>query len=359
MHTARVSIGLLSGVAAIAGLFACSKDTPTPSAASPDGSAVAPSQDDDGGNVVADKGEGGAPPDRSVTGTWEKVAVSPPDGAPIEPLVSVFVRSPTDIYASEGSSNLGTGYYHYNGTSWTGVRYNGYATSLISLSSGELLGYGSEVNIKAKSGDDWEALPIPQVLFYNLWGTSLTNLYASTNNGNVRFDGKTWSPVAALGDESGSFVGSGEKDIWFSSPGKMLLTHFDGTKWTNGWSNLPDEVKSQSPLIGPYGAFATSADDIWAMGRAHTLIHYDGTAWKVVPGPDDEWGCDLTRGWASSKVNAWLVGKGGCVFHWDGKAWANVPSGVTEDLYSVHGSDPDHVWIAPYSTTTVLRLKPE
>jgi hypothetical protein len=95
------------------------------------------------------------------------------------------------------------------------------------------------------------------------------------------------------------------------------------------------------------------------MARARTLVHYDGATWSIVPGPGDEWGCDLTHGWASSKKNAWLVGRGGCIFHWDGVAWEKTPSGVTTDIYSVHGSDPEHVWIAASSTTSLLRLKPE
>lgn len=324
---------------------------------------------DGGPGVVTDEDAGppgeapdAAPVDRSVKGTWEKLTVNPPDGTPIVELASVIVRSPTDVYVAEGASNLGTGFYHYDGKGWTGVRYSGFATRLVGVGT-DVLSYGSDLFIKAKS-DEWERIPQPATSggspasIWSLWGTRADDFYASTAAGNMRVDSDGWSDVAALGTAEGTFTGSGAKDVWFASAKGKLLSHYDGTKWQNQFESLPEEIKAY-PVEGPYSMFTSGPGDVWAMGRARTLLHYDGAAWTVVPGPDDEWGCDLARGWASSKKNAWLVGSKGCVFHWDGKAWEKIPSGVTENIYGIHGTDAEHVWIAPYSKTTVLRLKPE
>jgi hypothetical protein len=350
-----ISLLLLSSCA----LYACTTTTIVQKA-QPDGGGP-PGTEEDGGT---DPGtvDAGPPPDRTVSGTWEKVQVHPPDGDPIKELASVFVRNANDVYVAEGASNLGTGYYHWDGKGWTGVRYDGFATALVGLKSGELLAYGSELNIKTKTGDAWERLPEPTNAFFSsIWGTSMTNLYASAGAaGNIRFDGSGWTPIQGIETRSGSFFGTSDKDVWFtqSYDGKNELSHFDGTSWTNHWANVPDAVK-KFPTDGPYGPFGSAADDVWTIGRKRTLIRWDGKSWSTIPGPNDEWGCDLLRGWASSKKNAWLVGKGGCVFHWDGANWKSVPSGVTFDIYGIHGSDPEHVWIAPYNTTTVLRLVPE
>lgn len=354
-----LSLCLVSGLCA---LWACSTETITTTHAQPEGDAGQPSDDDSGGPTQGAV-DAGPPPARSVKGTWEKIAVHPPDGDPIEKLSSIFVRGPNDVYASEGASNLGTGYYHYDGKGWTGVRYPGGAYSLAGLTSGELFGFGEELNIKSKTGDTWEQFPQPQTagspaFVQSLWGTSTTNIYASSGAGNVHFDGDSWSVVVGLDTHRGQFAGASAKDVWFAANGYGQLAHFDGTKWTNHWADVPPSVQ-KTPTDGPYGVFASGADDVWAMGRRRTLMHYDGAAWNIIAGPQDEWGCDLVKGWASSKKNAWLVGRGGCVFHWDGAAWEKIPSGVTDDIYGLHGSDPEHVWIAPYSTAYVLRLKPE
>jgi hypothetical protein len=342
---------------------ACVTETIVQKAApAPDGGPAAPEEGEDGGGPT--NADAGPAPDRSVKGTFEKVTVKPPDGDPILEIASVVVRAPDDVYVAEGSSNLGTGYYHYDGKSWTGVRYPGHATRLVPLASGDLLAHGADLNVKTKSGDDWQRFPQPSgsggpLGVWSLWGTSTKNLYAGSGAGNVRYNGVSWSPISGLPTKDGTFSGTSDKDVWFAvADYNAVLFHYDGTTWTKQSEKLPAEVKT-TPAEGPYGLFAVAADDVWAIGRRRTLIHYDGSAWSVVPGPDDEWGCDLTRLWASSKKNAWLVGKAGCVFHWDGQAWEKIPSGVTDDIYGIHGSDPEHVWIAPYNKTTVLRLKPE
>src|SRR3954453_16640663 len=137
MLTLRFSVGLACGLlaASACALWACSTETVVKSA---------PSSADDGGPPPEDGGpaddaapDGAASPARSVKGTWEKVAVHPPAGDPLGELGDIIVRSASDVYASEGASNLGTGYYHYDGKGWTGVRYPGYSPNLVALASGE------------------------------------------------------------------------------------------------------------------------------------------------------------------------------------------------------------------------------
>lgn len=364
MLEARFSVFRLTAYALGSALavWACTTETIVNSAP-PAGDDAGGVPEGDGGEP-ADPADAGPPPDRSVKGTWEKITVHPADGDPIEKLASIVVRGPSDVYVSEGASNLGTGFYHYDGKAWTGVRYSGLASSLVKLPSGDVFGIGTYVYVKAKKGVEWELFPQPDdrgspASVWSLWGASATDFFASTGVGHARFNGSSYAPVTGIDTHQGVFTGTSGKDVWFSTYGSTWgqLAHFDGTSWTNHWDKLPPEVK-KLPAAGPYGVFATGADNVWAMGGRRTVIHYDGATWSVVPGPNDEWGCDLTRFWSSSKKNAWLVGKGGCVFHWDGAAWEKIPSGVTDDIFGIDGSDAEHVWIAPYSTTTVLRLKP-
>lgn len=312
------------------------------------------------------------PPDRSVTGTWEKVDVTTDQGGALVNFQSVFVRGPSDVYVTEGTEALGTGYYHYDGKRWTEVRYPHMATELFGLPTGELVAFGPTVRKKSKSGDAWEPFsqPTDYALLdaHSLWGTSSKNLYASADRGNLHFDGSTWTLVPVINstswDLAGEFAGTSKDDVWFSQrvQGNQLF-HFDGTKWSNVTSSLPVDVRL-TPIMGPVGLFAVAPDDVWALGGYRTLLHFDGSKWSFVPGPmpdtsGDTWDCVPTRIWATSKKNAWLVGTHGSVFHWDGAEWSKVPSGITDDIYAIHGSDPEHVWIAPSNQERVLRLKPE
>jgi hypothetical protein len=49
--------------------------------------------------------------------------------------------------------------------------------------------------------------------------------------------------------------------------------------------------------------------------------------------------------WGSSGTDVWAVGDAGTVAHFDGKVWTLVMPGVTENLTCVHGSGPDDVWV--------------
>lgn len=357
---------LLAGL--LASTVACSSDesaskpsTDDPAKVSPD-----PEKSDDDDDDKPDPKDDGPSADRSVKGTWEKVAVHITDGDPLEPLSGVFVKSAKEVYVVEGASNLGTGLYRYDGKAWTGVRYYGFAPELY-LAGKDLIAFGTEM-FRQASKDEWEQLagPMSQAgggrQVTSLFGTSLKSLFAATPGGPLKYNGKSWTELPeSLGPYDGSFIGSSDTDVWYASPGRYEhdkhLAHYDGKSWTEHWTKLPKDVTESA--TGPGSLFMSSSDDVWVVANARTLIHYDGKKWSVVPGPDDEWGGDLGHGWASSAKNAWLTASGGKVFHWDGEAWESIPSGITENIYGIHGSDPENVWIVFNSENTALRLKPE
>ncbi len=82
---------------------------------------------------------------------------------------------------------------------------------------------------------------------------------------------------------------------------------------------------------------------------------------------DDPWrwanplpqGQTLTAAWAASERDVWAVGVAGTILHFDGDRWTCVPSGTTQDLRTVWGSGPDDVWAAGtgrgVGTTEILR----
>jgi len=43
-------------------------------------------------------------------------------------------------------------------------------------------------------------------------------------------------------------------------------------------------------------------------------------------------------------VNVWAVGAAGALLHFDGVSWASIPSPTSNDLRGVWGSGPCDVW---------------
>lgn len=106
-------------------------------------------------------------------------------------------------------------------------------------------------------------------------------------------------------------------------------------EWGDFNSNLMEDV------------WATSANDVWAVGHTGTVLHYDGMDWSdETPQLTGE---DLLGVWASGPDDVWAVGRTGVVLHMNGGPWSAVSDGVLDDLHvldDVWGSGPDDVWIA-------------
>ena len=152
-------------------------------------------------------------------------------------------------------------------------------------------------------------------------------------------------------------------DVWTvgsMGSGPTLIQHWNGANWS--------QVASPSPGTTNFllSVDAVSANDVWAVGRYRpagadayrTLtMHWDGTAWSVIPSPnvgsDDN---DLRAVTAISANDVWAVGYYGpagsgrtLTMHWNGSEWTIVPSpnrGDSSFLVSVDAASSDNVWAA-------------
>lgn len=70
----------------------------------------------------------------------------------------------------------------------------------------------------------------------------------------------------------------------------------------------------------------------------------DGVDWCPEKTPADPRRA-FTSVWGSSKSDVWAVGSAGAVLHFDGAAWKDSSVPTTRTLFSVGGSGPNDVWI--------------
>ncbi|MDA8320156.1 MAG: hypothetical protein M0030_10185 [Actinomycetota bacterium] len=104
---------------------------------------------------------------------------------------------------------------------------------------------------------------------------------------------------------------------------------------------------------------ATSAGNAWAVGgrAGKTLIlHWNGTAWKIVASPTPAGGAMLTGVAAISAGDAWAVGYNptvgshALILRWTGKVWRTSSTPAAEFLTSVTIASKTSVWVT--GTTT-------
>ena len=84
-------------------------------------------------------------------------------------------------------------------------------------------------------------------------------------------------------------------------------------------------------------------DDVWLVGTAGAVVHYDGTAFTPVAVGAT---AALAGVWGTGQDDVWLVGAAGTVRHFDGAAWASHDLAADQTLLAVWSASSDDVWIA-------------
>ena len=327
---------------------------------------------------------------RLSNGTWSAQTV----GAGTEHLRGIFGYSTDRIWAVGETGTI----LHWNGTSWVsesnpsetrklrsvwGSSENtlwavGDSGAVFNRSAGppanwterksafpasdfrSVFGIGKEgVWIAGLSGtfgsapDNWKTIPTNYSYYlHNIHGVSSTDLWIvggrdlagdeteGTGPGYIgHFDGSTvttsFIPEAVL------------RGAWATSANNVWAVGYHGTilKW-NGQSWNPITEGKQKTIKRLWGA---DASNVWAVGAGGTILKWNGTTWTA---QNLGTTVDLNGVWGTDRNNVWAVGAGGTILKWNGTAWAAQTSGTTANLNGVWGTDPNRVWVV--GTTGVI-----
>ena len=104
------------------------------------------------------------------------------------------------------------------------------------------------------------------------------------------------------------------------------------------WSTTPSPTGAKL-----WGLFGRGPSDIWAVGEAGTLVHYNGTSWSTVTSGTTK---NLYSVWSASATDVWAGGEKGTMLHGDAATFAPVASGTTSDVEAVWGTGASDVWSA-------------
>jgi hypothetical protein len=160
--------------------------------------------------------------------------------------------------------------------------------------------------------------------------------------------GWCWADTELQSNALTAIWGSGARDVWAVGLAGTIL-HWDGAGWSPSASGTTADL---------YDVRGSAADDVWIVGDG-TLLHWDGSAWSAkVPTLTGPGGGTLTtasqplRGvWAAAANDVWVMSVAYGVapateylmLHWDGNTWAVVP-GINGATLSFWGSGSDDVW---------------
>jgi MYXO-CTERM domain-containing protein len=185
-------------------------------------------------------------------------------------------------------------------------------------------------------GRTWTTTEFPLTSAYKLFGFSTDDVWlgTQTNFGAgplYHFDGRRWAQVPVSGfDGIHSMWGASSDDLWIAQ-GRLL--HKDASAVTPVAENL-GKIRAVS---------GTAATDVWAVGEAGAVAHYDGKSWSSIAPFTAE---NLWTVWAAAKDDVWASGdRFDVVFHWDGSTWSSATTMDAPRRVSVFtGTGPTDGW---------------
>lgn len=221
-----------------------------------------------------------------------------------------------------------------------------------------------------------------------IWGTSSSNMFAANWTGVMRYNGTSWSHVAAARWRTmNDVVGLSSTNVWAVGDNGLMLK-FDGTNWTgwrfdgntvapynlNTWTLPGPKIAlralwAMSPFIVAVGdsgyaiyndgtswnqvetgisaaitdVWGSSSNDVYGTTADGKLWHWDGAGvWKVttvsVPG-------SLNAVWGSSASNIYTVGDNGALYRYNGSTWQKIELPTHANLYAVWGTSSTNVFV--------------
>lgn len=127
--------------------------------------------------------------------------------------------------------------------------------------------------------------------------------------------------------------------LWTTTGGVAVAVGYLGriVRRTPAGTWLEEDAGTSAELTGVWGP---SADLQWAVGKAATLLRYDGTRWRPIPLPTSE---NLDAIGGTSATDVLVVGTSGVMFHFDGTTWSQLSRPSTHSKVAVTRSQDETI----------------
>lgn len=276
---------------------------------------------------------------------------------------AVFARTPSEVWAI--GAIAGDQLWRWDGGAWQRIPLGTTAPAFTvwAASATDILTGGLDDAKRRGDGHSWTTWGSTESIT-GLWGTSSADVWAvglqssrgaPSPNVVMHYDGTSWSvsqawpqPSSVVKDWSYNCTihGSARDNVWDfkhaaerESPeiGPAELFRWDGVSWaTNG--RLPDDGHGHGyPNSGRL--WVLSPTDVWVTYQDE-LLHFDGATWARVAIPGS-----FLAVWASGARDVVAAGQNGLIARYDGVAWSILATSVSSELFAVHGTAGDDVWV--------------
>ncbi len=278
-----------------------------------------------------------------------------------ETISAVAVADSSNVWCTEGSyESINQGrIIHFDGSGWTvqtstftnetGYFYGAYAYDRRHVwAVGYKDGTHTLGRIYSYDGNTWslstEISTGTECWLYDVFAPDREEIWVSANLGEIYHSsnsGSSWYLDTDLGTTIWNSVHGTDADhIWAAGgwTGTNRIIFNDGTDWT---------VQTEFNLgSGKYlrDIFATSDDDVWAIGDTGIILHYDGSNWQVSTDLDNNSTQSSITGLSADRVWAGMNNADKGIYFFNGTSWSLETNGITPKGLDARG--PGELWTA-------------
>jgi hypothetical protein len=256
-------------------------------------------------------------------------ALSPQAGVPI---YGIWATDTNDIYASSVGTIL-----HYNGSAWTSA-YAGANDTYNAISGAS----DNEIFTVGSLGDAsifttlWSNVNFGTGSINDVWVVNANLVYGVGNGGQVGY--YNGSSYLALTPASSS---ANLTAVWADKATNVYTVATNGSiaHLTSGSSFTAMSSGTGTQLNAIHGL---SGVDVWAAGNSGTVLQSlaGTTKWTLGNAGTTS---NLHGIWDAGSGDVYAIGDAGTIQHYNGTEWLNMPSGVTSALRAVHGTSETHI----------------
>jgi hypothetical protein len=265
---------------------------------------------------------------------------------------------PKDVFAVGSGPTA-----HWDGTSWSMMPGAAEPLTAAWAGGGEVFAVGSCGAVFKWDGGTWVAVQAGNaqcdIHTGGIYGTGGNVFAVGPGPTHARRDSSAWSAVTSGVSWSALWAGAADNAYAVSLEG---ISHWDGARWSTVWTSDGEPAS----LNAVWGSGAT---DVFAVGAAGLVLHWDGTAWSAstagpefaCPGPGGGAGqppaepCprrgDLVSIWGTAAADVFTVSSAtfsgdGALVHWDGKTWSTLTKLSSSAVNDLWASGPNDVYMA-------------
>lgn len=200
------------------------------------------------------------------------------------------------------------------------------------------------------NGVAWAAVanPIVTTALFGVWGAATDDVWAvggslAVSSYILHWDGSAWSSVTCpvSGYELRRVAGYSSTDVYVvgkSAPGGVIL-HWDGAAWSSVYTK---------PTMNLADVWVNPSDptDVWTVGGNGPnafAVHGHGTSWVeyTISSSDSP----FQAVWGSASNDVWAIGLAGHLWHWNGTAWSSETTLSSFAPYGMWGNSASNVWV--------------